>query len=1493
MNPHSARLSAPNPATRFKFVCLICCLGLGLATGAARAASNWRVLADARPNNGVWMASATEGWAVGDLGMINHTTDGGANWTEQVSGVTGNLNGIWGIDTSHVWAVGDGGVVLKYDGTSWAQQASGTTANLQAIHGANVATMWAVGASSTILKGDGANWAIQTVPGGKVTFNGVYAVNATTIWAVGSGGRISKSSDGASWNNQNSGTTQELFGVWASAVTNIFAVGAAPAGQNGTVLRSSNGTNWAAGPASNISGSVRAINGTDATHVWICGDAGTIGLYNGSGSFVAQASTTSQALNSIHSISATAVVAAGARKTFDIFNDTVWTAKSAAIPGVSYNGVWGAEDDNLWFVGAGGTVCRYHGAAFAVTTLGGGVTLNSIWGTDATHLWVAGAGGAIFYWNGASWTQQGTGLTTQALNGISGSNATDVWAVGNAGVILHFNGTSWNKETSNTANALNSVWAASAGAAWAVGAKGTVMKYNGTAWSSQVPIVSQTLTSVGGSGATAIWAIGAAGTVLKSTGAAWAAQAGGTTANLTALVVLNATSQWAAGGTAIIRGNGTAWAADGLTGYAAPITAGWASSVNTVFLASGSGMIFCNSPATVPEITIEQPAGTELASGKNTIDFGTVASPATAVKTFALKSTGTADLTGLTISKSGPAAADFIVSALSSTTLASGAGTLFTVTFLPTADGTRAATISIASNDLDEPAFSIDLTGSGRVGVSFTTQPISKTVNPNTNVTFSCVVNPAASKPLAYQWQKYNGGMMMWEDATGATGANYTIFGAIAPHQGDYRCMVTNPVSVVTTEAATLLVNAPIGISIQPIGATVSSGADVTLTVTATGTAPKYVWKRNGAAIAGAPNAPSYTMTGVQLAQGGDYTVTVSNMVNLQTSSAATVTVVDASAKPVFLPTATKGTLTATFAGKATAYVWKKDNAPLPADIRYTFSKNVLTIAALQLNPMTDAGKYTCEITGADGSHATCMIDLIIYSDPPAILGAEPMTLPDAMVGDPTYSYQIPFDANPLKSPTSFTVAGLPPGLAWDKATGLISGRPNVALTSNKTYAITLTAANAKNKSAKKATLMVKPLPPASVGVFTGPISRETTLNKGLGGKFDMTTTTAGGITGKLMLGAVGYSYTGLLISDVTGANAPSATVTVKRAANLPSLTVTFKVDTDNFRLTECAITDGANATSFSAWLKRWGTPLTPEESEDLKHYLGYYTFGIDPPKIVVLPPATPAEFLPQGLGYGSFTVAASGACTAAGKLADGTAFTSASFCGTKGQVLLFQCLYSNLGSVLGTLVITQGTAGYAPAYGDNTLSGTISWIRPQMEGANHVYRAGFNALLGTAIGGRYVPPAAGAVLFGAADDGLTNNASLIFADGGINGTSTDATGTLINPGIDVRIKPGGVSAPAHNTKISPDPNPRSTTLILAAATGLFSGKATLVDPNPAIPGTNVTRTLNYAGIVFRDSDMEYRGWGYHLLARRPDLKTQTVLTTDILSGVVELTKKN
>lgn len=124
---------------------------------------------------------------------------------------------------------------------------------------------------------------------------------------------------------------------------------------------------------------------------------------------------------------------------------------------------------------------------------------------------------------------------------------------------------------------------------------------------------------------------------------------------------------------------------------------------------SGTGL----TPA--PEIDVQQPAGSSQVDGTAKRAFGTVKVTASKGKvlTFTIKNTGTAPLTKLATSVSGKHKKDFIATKPKLASLAPNASTTFTVTFKPTAKGTRTAALKVSSNDADENPFDIKLSGLG------------------------------------------------------------------------------------------------------------------------------------------------------------------------------------------------------------------------------------------------------------------------------------------------------------------------------------------------------------------------------------------------------------------------------------------------------------------------------------------------------------------------------------------------------------------------------------------------------------------------------------------------------------------------------------------------------------------------------------------------------------------------------------------------------------
>ncbi len=169
------------------------------------------------------------------------------------------------------------------------------------------------------------------------------------------------------------------------------------------------------------------------------------------------------------------------------------------------------------------------------------------------------------------------------------------------------------------------------------------------------------------------------------------------------------------------------------------------------------------------------------------------------------------------------------------------------------------------------------------IPASIVSQPQSQTNKAGATAVFSVAV--AGTAPVSIRWL-FNGAVI-----PGATGTTFRIASVQLANAGTYRAAVSNAFGSAQSASATLTVGIVPSITSQPKSQTVSRGATVTFSVSASGTAPlRYQWRFNGTAIAGATSA-SLKLTNVQRAKAGKYTVVVSNALGSITSATATLTV--------------------------------------------------------------------------------------------------------------------------------------------------------------------------------------------------------------------------------------------------------------------------------------------------------------------------------------------------------------------------------------------------------------------------------------------------------------------------------------------------------------------------------------------------------------------------------------------------------------------------
>jgi pectate lyase len=257
----------------------------------------------------------------------------------------------------------------------------------------------------------------------------------------------------------------------------------------------------------------------------------------------------------------------------------------------------------------------------------------------------------------------------------------------------------------------------------------------------------------------------------------------------------------------------------------------------------------------------------------------------------------------------------------------------------------------------------VDVISSG-TAPAISTQPLDQSVFVGQNATFNVIATGSA--PLSYQWYYNNNAVL-----TNATSASLTITNAQVTDTGGYSVTVSNANGSVSSGTANLTVTVPTAPSVvtQPQSQTVLPGQSVSFSVSAGGSAPlSYQWYYNTNTLLTNATSTALTLTNVQPANAGAYSVVVSNFVSTATSTNAILSVntnpvaPSFTSQPVSQVVLIGGTaiFNAVAAGTATiTYQWDKNGSPISGATLAT-----LTLANVQA---TDAGSYTLTASNSVG----------------------------------------------------------------------------------------------------------------------------------------------------------------------------------------------------------------------------------------------------------------------------------------------------------------------------------------------------------------------------------------------------------------------------------------------------------------------------------------------------------------------------------------------
>lgn len=259
-------------------------------------------------------------------------------------------------------------------------------------------------------------------------------------------------------------------------------------------------------------------------------------------------------------------------------------------------------------------------------------------------------------------------------------------------------------------------------------------------------------------------------------------------------------------------------------------------------------------------------------------------------------------------------------------------------------------------------------------------QPVHQTVNLGQSVTLDL---EALGPGLSYQWQKEEA------DIPGATAASHIINPTTLLSAGSYRCRITNYLGFVISNTAILTIISPPVITAPALPATVISnlGQSYVFTVTATGPALSYQWRKNGMDIHAAQQT-SLTLPSITGGNAGEYVCRVFNTAGEAFSPVFTLQVIeppviDVQPVNVTVDAGQPATFQITVTGIQLTYQWMRNTVPIAGATAASYTINAVT--------GTQVGSYTCQVANSAGSVLSAKALLAITGMP--VITREPFSV--------------------------------------------------------------------------------------------------------------------------------------------------------------------------------------------------------------------------------------------------------------------------------------------------------------------------------------------------------------------------------------------------------------------------------------------------------------------------------------------------------------------
>ena len=163
----------------------------------------------------VYFVNDHHGWVLGSTskeGLIYETKDGGKTWRQSYRSSEG-LFSIQFADDTIGWAVGSNGTILRTSdgGANWTRQKSGVKVLLTGLAVLDVNKAWATGASGTLLyTNDGGEIWNKREINSQIGISDITFLDSDVGWAVGYGAILSTIDGGKTWTTTSSGEWKTL-----------------------------------------------------------------------------------------------------------------------------------------------------------------------------------------------------------------------------------------------------------------------------------------------------------------------------------------------------------------------------------------------------------------------------------------------------------------------------------------------------------------------------------------------------------------------------------------------------------------------------------------------------------------------------------------------------------------------------------------------------------------------------------------------------------------------------------------------------------------------------------------------------------------------------------------------------------------------------------------------------------------------------------------------------------------------------------------------------------------------------------------------------------------------------------------------------------------------------------------------------------------------------------------------------------------------------------